>query len=158
MTPSPRVSARYLPLSACMILPAVSNGVFISCFPLWVLPWITEFHVSRSLIMSGFGIANIVMGLASPLVGYVLERTSPRLSIALGGAALGAGLLVGSAVPSVWQVIAVYVTLMALGTAFTGLLSAQTAAIDLYPHSAGPIGGRITLSISGGGLVRFQKV
>ena len=48
MTPSPRLEAHHLPLAACMILPAVSNGVFISCFPLWVVPWITEFHVSRA--------------------------------------------------------------------------------------------------------------
>ena len=153
MTASPRASSRYLPLAACMVLPAVSNGVFISCFPLWVVPWIAEFHVSRSLVMSGFGIGNIVMGLASPLVGYVLERTSPRLSVALGGAALGLGLLAGSVLPSIWQVIVIYATLMALGAAFTGLLSAQTAAVDLYPDRAGTIGGFITLGISGGGIV-----
>jgi MFS family permease len=42
---------------------------------------------------------------------------------------------------------------MAFGAAFTGMLPAQSVAIGLLPHKAGTIGGLITLSISGGGIV-----
>ena len=61
--------------------------------------------------------------------------------------------MIGSVAPSIWQIVAIYATLMALGAAFTGFLSAQTAAVDLFPEKAGTVGGLITLGISGGGMV-----
>jgi MFS family permease len=136
-----------------MVVPAVSNAVFISCFPLWVVPWVAEFHAPRSMIMAGFGIGNLVMGLASPVVGHALERWPARLSISLGGLALAGGLLLAAIAPSIWEIIALYATLMAFGASFTGLLSAQSVAVNILPEKAGAMGGLITLGISAGGIV-----
>jgi MFS family permease len=147
---SPRIWAA---LGACMVIPAIGNGVFISCFPLWVVPWITEFNVSRSTALAGFTVGNLVMGLASPLVGNCLERFPARWNVALGGAALAAGFLLGAAAHSFWQIIILYATILALGAAFTGMLPAQSVAVRIVPHKAGTISGVITMSISMGGIV-----
>jgi MFS family permease len=140
-------------LGACMLVPAVSNAVFISCFPLWVVPWVNEFHAPRSMIMGGFSVGNLVMGLAAPIVGHVLVRWPARISIALGGLALAGGMLLAALAPSIWEIIALYATLMAFGAAFTGLLPAQSVAVAIVPERAGAMGGLITLGISAGGIV-----
>jgi MFS family permease len=140
-------------LVACMLIPALSNGVFATSFPLWVVPWINEFRVPRSVVMTGFAIGNIVMGFASPIVGRTLERFPVRRSTALGGLALSGGFLLASVAPSIWQVIALYSTVMALGAAFTSTLIAQSVAIRILPHKAGTVSGLITLSMSGGSIV-----
>jgi MFS family permease len=136
-----------------MVIPAIGNGVFISCFPLWVVPWIDEFHVPRSTAMAGFAIGNLVMGLASPIVGNCLERFPARVSVTLGGIALTAGFVLGSIAHSFWQIIALYASVLALGAAFTGMLPAQSVAVRILPHKAGTLSGVITLGISTGGII-----
>src|SRR5271170_4458160 len=147
---SPRI---WTALGACMVIPAIGNGVFISCFPLWVVPWVDEFHVPRSTAMAGFAVGNLVMGLASPIVGNCLERFPARWSVTLGGIALAAGFLLGSIAHSFWQIIALYASILALGAAFTGLLPAQSVAVRILPHKAGTLSGVITLGISTGGII-----
>jgi MFS family permease len=136
-----------------MIIPAIGNGVFISCFPLWVVSWIDEFHVPRSTAMAGFAVGNLVMGLASPIVGNCLERFPARVSVALGGIALAAGFLLGAIANSFWQIVALYASVLALGAAFTGMLPAQSVAVRILPEKAGTLSGVITLGISAGGIV-----
>jgi MFS family permease len=136
-----------------MVIPAIGNGVFISCFPLWVVPWIGEFQVPRSTAMAGFAIGNLVMGLASPIVGNCLERFPARVSVTLGGIALAAGFLLGSIAHSFWQILALYASVLALGAAFTGMLPAQSVAVRILPHKAGTLSGVITLGISTGGII-----
>jgi len=140
-------------LGACMLIPAIGNGVFISCFPLWVVPWMNEFRVPHGTAMIGFAVGNLVMGLVSPIVGRVLERFPARTSVTLGGVALGAGFLLGSLARSFWQIIALFATVLAFGAAFTGMLPAQSVAVRIVPHRAGTISGLITLGISSGGIV-----
>jgi MFS family permease len=136
-----------------MLIPAIGNGVFISCFPLWVVPWMNEFHVPRTAALTGFSIGNLVMGLVSPIVGHSLERFPARMSVTLGGVVLAAGFLLGSIAHSFWQIIALYATVLALGAAFTGMLPAQSVAVRILPHKAGTISGLITLGVSLGGIV-----
>jgi len=136
-----------------MLIPAVGNGVFISCFPLWVVPWIDEFHVPRSTALAGFAVGNLVMGLASPIVGNCLERFPARWNVTLGGVALAAGFLLGSIAHSFWQIIVLYASVLALGAAFTGLLPAQSVAVRILPHKAGTLSGMITLGTSTGGII-----
>jgi MFS family permease len=136
-----------------MVIPAIGNGVFISCFPLWVVPWIDEFHVSRSTAMAGFTVGSLVMGLASPIVGNCLARFPARISVALGGIALAAGFLLSAIANSFWQIIALYASVLALGAAFTGVLPAQSVAVRILPHKAGTLSGVITLGASVGGIV-----
>jgi MFS family permease len=136
-----------------MLIPAVSNGVFVTCFPLWVVPWITEFHLPRGMVMTGFAIGNLVSGLAAPIVGRSLERIPARVSVALGAVALATGFLLGSLSRAVWQVSVLYASLMAVGAAFTGMLTAQSVGVRILPHKAGTISGLITLSMSAGGVV-----
>jgi hypothetical protein len=42
-----------------MLIPAISNGVFVVCYSLWVLPWTLDFHVARGVVMGGFAIGNL---------------------------------------------------------------------------------------------------
>lgn len=143
----------YIALGACMLIPAVSNGVFISCFPLWVVPWIDQFRVPRSTAMTGFAVGNLVMGLVSPVVGYCLGRFTARACVTLGGIALALGFLLVALASSFWQIVVIFASVLALGAAFTGMLPAQSVAVRILPHKAGTLSGMITLGISAGGIV-----
>jgi len=140
-------------LSACMLIPAVSNSIFIVCFPLWVLPWVHDFAVPRSTVMSGFGLGNLVMAFASPLVGRALERIPVRLTVILGGCALAGGFFAAAGAHAFWQIVVLYASVMALGAAFTGVLVGQSIAVGILPHKAGLISGAVNLSLSAGGAI-----
>lgn len=140
-------------LAACMVIAAIGQGVFVSCFPLWVVPWIAEFHVSRGLALAGFAAGNLVMGLASPVVGICIERFSARLVIALGGIVLGIGFVLGSVALSFWQLVALYASVLPCGAAFAGLIPTQSVAVRAFPHRAGTASGAITVGASAGGII-----
>jgi MFS family permease len=136
-----------------MVIPALTNAVFVTCFTLWVLPWTSEFHVARGTVMIAFAIGNLVQGVTSPLVARSLERVPTRVSVTLGALALILGLLLESLSQSILQAGVLYATLIAVGAAFTGLLPAQSVAVRILPHKAGTISGFITLSMSIGSIV-----
>lgn len=140
-------------LGACMLIPAVSNSIFVVCFPLWVLPWVHDFSVPRSTVMSAFGLGNLVMAFASPLVGRALERVPVRLSVTVGGCALAGGFFAAAGAHAFWQIAALYASVMALGAAFTGVLVGQSIAVGILPHKAGLISGAVNLSLSAGGAI-----
>lgn len=136
-----------------MLLPAISGGLVVVCYPLFVVPWIMEFHVLRSTVMAGFGIGNLVMACASPVVGWALARIPVRRTAVLGGIALAGGFLLVAVAHSFWQIILLYSTIIALGAAFTGILVGQSVAISVMPEKTGTISGLITLSLSAGGIL-----
>jgi MFS family permease len=140
-------------LGACMLIPSISYGVASSSFPLWVVPWMADFHIRRSTAMIAFALGNLVMGLLSPIVGQVLARAPARLSVTVGGVVLALGFLLGSFVHQFWEMISLYATLVAVGTAFTGLLPAQSVAVSIVPHKAGTMSGVITVAIAAGAIV-----
>ena len=140
-------------LGACMLIPAVSNGIFLVCFPLWVLPWVHDFAVQRSTVMTGFGLGNLVMAFSSPLVGRALERVPVRLSVTLGACALAGGFFAAAGAHAFWQIAVLYASVMALGAAFTGVLVGQSIAVGILPHKAGLMSGAVNLSISAGAAI-----
>jgi len=147
-----RRTQEYVALGGCMLIAAVENAVFVACFPLWVVPWVNDFHIPRAAAMSAFGIGNAVVGLVSPLVGRSLERFPARNNISCGGLMLALGFLLASFATTFWQITAIYSVVLASGAAFTGTLPAQTVAIRVMPQKAGTVGGLINLGISVGGV------
>jgi MFS family permease len=140
-------------LLACSLYPIFSTGFFLYSFPLWVVPWTVDFHVSRATVMSAVASAAIVTTVITPVVGRLLDTLSPRLT-AIGGAfMMGAGLWLASGARSFWLVAVPYATLVAMGAAAAGMLPAQTVALRKFPESAGRNTGLILMGLSLGGAL-----
>jgi predicted MFS family arabinose efflux permease len=98
-------------------------GVFVSfasllvyTFGVFLKPLADEFGWSREAVSAAFGIAAMMIALCSPLLGYLLDRASPRrvivpCLIVFGCAFASLSLLT----PQVWHLYAVFVILGAVG-------------------------------------------
>ena len=53
-------------------------------FTAFFLPILRDFGVSRTLLSGAFSIRQVESGFLSPLVGYIIDRTSPRKVIISG--------------------------------------------------------------------------
>lgn len=92
-----------------------------------------------------------------PAVDRTLERVPVRTSVALGGLVLAGGFFAAAAAHHVWQIIALYSTVIALGAAFTGVLVGQSVAVSIVPNRAGIISGAVNLSLACGLAVTLLR-
>src|SRR5262249_587593 len=95
----------------------------------------------------------IVTGIAHPLVGAALDRTSPR-RIMLGGVVLLAGgLLACSFATSVLQVIAIYAIVLSVALPATGSVAYTVHSSKWFVRMRGRAMAIASLGISLGGLI-----
>src|SRR4030065_663049 len=87
----------------------LTGGTFFYGFSALVKPLQDEFGWSRALISGAFSVRTEVGGLASPVVGYLVDRIGARRLLLAGSALVGAGFILLSRVDSVW---AFYATVM----------------------------------------------
>ncbi|WP_293681716.1 MFS transporter [uncultured Phenylobacterium sp.] len=137
-----------LAVAAAVLSPALTMGLSLSSFSLLVVPWTEAFDVSRATIMGALAVATIGMTLASPLVGWLIVKLTPRVVVVLGAALLTAGLLLAANATSFPMVALAYIAPIALGVVFAGALPAMTVAIGHYPERAGSLSGLIGLGTS----------
>ena len=151
-TPAPR--RRWGLVAACVTYPILTTGLYLSVFPLWVLPWMTEFHVSRTTIMAVFVTGIVVTTFVTPIVGKIVDMLSPRTTTIIGAVMLGVGFELIAVAKNFWLVALLFASVLGLGSAMSGLLPAQTVALRTVPEKAGFIGGLMVLSLSvGGGIL-----
>src|SRR3977135_3972643 len=65
-------------LAACLGVMAGFGSLFVYTFAVFVKPLGAEFGWSREAISSGFGLAAVTLGVASPLLGRLIDRYGPR--------------------------------------------------------------------------------
>ena len=75
---------------------------FFQGFQVFFLPILREFGWSRTLTSSAFSLRQLESGLLAPVVGFLVDRLSPRVVILLGAIISGAGLVLMSYVTSLW--------------------------------------------------------
>jgi sugar phosphate permease len=109
-----RVSAVYpgwwLAIGACFSLGVVAGMTFWA-FGLFVEPLGAEFGWSRSVLGGAVSLSLLVSGLASPLVGRLVDRWQPRRVILVGSAATVLGYVLLAGVQELWQFLALMAAL-----------------------------------------------
>jgi MFS family permease len=65
-------------LAACFGTMAGFGSLFVYTFSVFVKPLSAEFGWNREAISTGFAIAAVTLGLASPLLGRWIDRFGPR--------------------------------------------------------------------------------
>ena len=105
-------------LAACFGTMAGFGSLFVYTFSVFVKPLSAEFGWSREAISTGFAIAAVTLGLASPLLGRWIDRFGPRRIILVCMTVFGCGIASLALLRSgLWQL---YVTCFVLGVVGNG--------------------------------------
>ncbi len=130
----------------------LTGGTFFYGFSALVKPLQNEFGWTRALISGAFSLRTEVGGLASPLVGYLVDRIGSRRLLLAGSALVGAGFILLSRVESVW---AFYATVMviAVGMSATGGSVALTAAAHWFERQRGRAMALLTAGAGSSGVM-----
>jgi MFS family permease len=135
-----------------LVISSCTVGVTLSCFTLYVSPWIKTFGASHGeIIWAGMG-AQIIAGVFSPLMSRVVNRIDLRVLVAGGTVLLAATFWVISLSMSMWQVVLLYALSVGCGFILTGPMMGQILAVRLFARPGLAI-GIVTLGTSLGGIV-----
>jgi sugar phosphate permease len=139
-------------VSASAAIVFLTGGTFFYGFSALVKPLQDEFGWSRALISGAFSLRTEVGGLASPVVGYLVDRIGARRLLLAGSVLVGAGFIALSRVESVW---AFYATVMviAVGMSATGGAVALTAAAHWFERQRGRAMAVLTAGAGSSGVM-----
>jgi len=139
-------------VSASAAIIFLTGGTFYYGFSALVKPLQDQFGWSRALISGAFSLRTEVGGLASPVVGYLVDRIGARRLLLAGSVLVGAGFILLSRVESVWAFY-VAVMIIAVGTSATGGSVALTAAAHWFERQRGRAMAVLTAGAGSSGVM-----
>jgi len=151
LTPSPHY--RWYIVALTLVNQALSVGILVYSFALFVVPWLEEFSVSRSQVMMAIFIFQVVIGILSPVFGRLMDQYAMRWLVVAGGALTGVGLCLLSFATSFWQIVVVYATFLPMGMILCGTLASQTMVSKWFVDKRGLAIGLSAMGTSLGGFV-----
>src|SRR3984957_3513676 len=95
---------------------------FMHSYTVFLVTFIEAFGWSRAQVSLAYSVSQIVTGVSSPLVGWLVDRLGPSRLILMGGAVLTAGLLASAWATQLWHVVLLYGVVMTLGANCLGLV------------------------------------
>ncbi|MBN1152014.1 MAG: MFS transporter [Dehalococcoidia bacterium] len=139
------VAFAFLCLTMC-----IGCGSFV--FSLFVSPLQTDLAWTRGEIMVGFTIFWVMMGVASPLFGRVLDKHGARRAIPMGAVVMGLGFVVLNMVDSLALFYLGYV-LVGAGAAGIGPVPTSAIVSNWFRKKRGTAVGITSAGIGAGGVV-----
>ncbi len=121
-------------------------------FSLFQVPLIEEFGWSRGALSGAFALSMGLYAICSPAAGSILERRGPRALIPWGTVAIGAGLLLGSRITSLWHAYIFLGVLIGLGLAMSGFVTHNALMPRWFYRHRGLATG---IAVSGIGIGSF---
>jgi MFS family permease len=149
---SGRVFYGWWVVSASAAIVFLTGGTFFYGFSALVVPLQNEFGWSRALISGAFSMRTEVGGLASPIVGYLVDRIGSRRLLLAGSVLVGAGFIMLSRVESAWAFYAT-VMIIAVGMSATGGAVALTAAAHWFVRQRGRAMAVLTAGAGSSGVM-----
>jgi predicted MFS family arabinose efflux permease len=147
----PRYPGWWVAIGACLALGIVS-GLGFWAFGLFVDPLEAEFGWSKSLLGGAVSISMLVSGLASPLVGRLVDRFKPRWIIFIGTAATVIGYLLMAGIQELWQFLAL-TAFLAFFRAWIFYVPFTTVVTRWFSRSRATAMGIATSGFGFGGLL-----
>jgi|TARA_Y100000310_G_scaffold341352_1_gene440219 MFS family permease len=149
---------RWIVVLLTLVFQAVSVGILIYSFALFVVPWLDTFSSPRRDIMLAIVALQLGTGAMSPLSGRAMDKYSIRALVCSGSISLAAGFVLISLATAWWQIILLYTTLLPLGMALTGPLAAQTLVAKWFTDRRGLAIGISAMGTSLGGFIFPQVI
>jgi len=144
---------RWLVVAYTLLMQAVTVGVLIYCFALFVLPWLAEFEVPRRDVMLAIALLQIGMGIVSPFAGRAMDVLPMRVLVTAGACSMAAGLWLASQAQALWHILLVYALLFPPAMALTGTLASQTLVTRWFRDKRGLAIGISATGTNLGGMV-----
>jgi MFS transporter, OFA family, oxalate/formate antiporter len=98
------------------------GAAFMHAYTVFLVTFIEVFGWSRAQVSLAYSVSQIVTGVSSPLVGWLVDRLGPSRLILMGGALLTAGLLANAWATQLWHIVLLYGVVMTLGANCLGLV------------------------------------
>ncbi len=117
----PGVPSAWLMLAGAFTAFTVSAALMHS-YPVYLVAYIEEFGWTRAETSVAYSVSQLVGGVSSPFVGFLVDRLGPRRLLLLGSALLVLGLAASAAASALWQMIVLYGVVMTIGANCLGLV------------------------------------
>lgn len=140
-------------VACAVVFQALVIGTTIYGTAFLIKAWCAEFAAPRGDVVLASVLWQAGMGLAAPFVGRLLDLFPMRRLVLIGLALLAGGLLLISRATALWQIVAVYGTVMALAALLAGAMTAQALAAKWFVERRGLALGIAALGTSAGGLL-----
>jgi MFS family permease len=137
--PDARPSANlrsWLLLAAAFSTFAIGAG-FMHAYTVFLVAFIDAFGWSRAQVSLAYSVSQMVSGVSSPLVGWLVDRLGPPRLILMGGALLTVGLLASAQVTELWHIVVLYGVVMTLGANCLGLVVFVPLLSRSFVHNRG---------------------
>ena len=148
--PKPVRTALFV-LAMCFSLALLGRGAG-EAFTVFLLPISTTFGWDRAEVISIYSLSALAMGLASPFVGRLFDRSGPRLVYGLGFLLLGAGFSVSAFAEKLWQLQLGIGLAAGLGTACLGNVT-SSLLLGRWFGARLPSAMAVVFSATGAGVV-----
>jgi MFS family permease len=141
----------WLSIHACLSLGMVAGATFWG-FGLFVEPLEHEFGWSRSITSGAISVTLLASGLASPIVGRLVDRFKPRVILAIGSAVTVVCYLALATIGELWQLLALLAVLAFFRT-WIFYIPITTLITRWFPQRRATAMGIATSGFGMGGLL-----
>ena len=133
-----------------LVMMTISSPQYV--WTLFVKPFQTATHASLAAVQVTFTVLVVLQTFFSPVQGYLIDRFSPRLMIALGAALSGLGWVAASRAESLFGLYATYGLLCGLGTGivYVGVIGLM---VRWFPDRRGLAAGLVAAGYGMGAMV-----
>ncbi len=133
-----------------LVMATISSPQYV--WTLFVKPFQTATHASLAAVQVTFTVLVVLQTFFSPVQGYLIERFSPKLMIALGAALSGLGWVAASRAQSLFGLYASYGLLCGLGTGivYVGVVGLM---VRWFPDRRGLAAGLVAAGYGMGAMV-----
>lgn len=123
MTQAPALSnlRLWLLLAAAFVTFAVGSGM-MHAYTVFLVAFIDAFGWTRAEVSIAYSVSQVITGISSPLVGWLVDRLGPARLIVMGGVLLTAGLIANSFATQLWHLVLIYGVAMTMGANCLGLV------------------------------------
>ncbi|MCU0425611.1 MAG: MFS transporter [Candidatus Kapabacteria bacterium] len=129
-----------------------SGTIGVTTIPLLNVKLRTAFGWTHEQTVLGPSLLFLIMGLLSPLAGYLLDTLNPKRLMLIGWSCFIAALILYSSITSFWQYMAFY-GLYALGSVCTGVIPGMFLISKWFKQYRGIATGIFTVGSSFGGTI-----
>ncbi len=144
---------RWTIVALTLVNQAVSVGIIIYCFTLFVVPWLEAFAISRGQMMLAIFCLQATVGLASSFLGRLFDQYSIRTLVIIGVISISLGLFGLSQARHFWQVAILYATFLPVGLVLCGTLASQTLVSKWFTRNRSLAIGISASGTSMGGFI-----
>ena len=98
------------------------GAAFMQAYTVFLVTFIEAFGWGRAEASLPYSVSQIVTGISSPVVGWLVDRLGPPRLVLMGGVLLTVGLLMNAHATQLWHVVVLYGVVMTLGANCLGLV------------------------------------